>query len=370
MPLAKEESAWEVAVRRAWLTLILLWVVCMGAAAAELVVLVATRRVEPGPYDLTLPQKVGLLQASEHRLLAFEVAGRLEELAPEGEPISAGEVVAALDTVLEAAQLRRAEIHLAESRRQLVRVRGLRSSRAASQKALDVAITAVALRTVELEIAGEQLARRHILAPFDGIVVDSHFESGEVVSPGSPVVSFMDLSTLRLELGVPGYQVGRVEEGVRAVVTVPALEGKSFEARVHRVASAAAKSLSLFEVEVRVPNPDGRLRPGMSARVHIVTESLLSAVAVPLDSSILRDGERVVFFVEDGRARAVSVSAPRIQGSLLVLPGPLPYRELVLRGQRDLRDGIQVRIDNAILEGLPDAAAEPVSVPGTPGPAR
>ena len=129
-------------MRRAWLMPILLWVVCMGAAAAELVVLVATRRVEPGPYDLTLPQKVGLLEASEHRLLAFEVAGRLETLASEGEHIAAGEVMAALDTVLEAAQLRQAELRLTESRRELVRVRGLRSSRAASQKTLDIATTA------------------------------------------------------------------------------------------------------------------------------------------------------------------------------------------------------------------------------------
>ena len=68
-------------------------------------------------------------------------------------------------------------------------------------------------------------------------------------------------------------------------------------------------------------------------------------------------GERFVFFVEEGHARAVPVADAQMVGDRLVLPGDLPYRQLVLRGQHHLRDGSAVRIDQSVLEPVPEAVA-------------
>jgi hypothetical protein len=69
-----------------------------------------------------------------------------------------------------------------------------------------------------------------------------------------------------------------------------------------------------------------------------------------------RDGERVVFFVEEGSARAVPVGESALDGATLVLPATLPYRDLVVRGQDDLQDGMPVRIDQTIIADLPEGA--------------
>ncbi len=339
-------------MRLAWLTAWLALCVTGAAAGAESVALVATRSVEPAAYDLTLPEKVGLLEAGKHRALAFEVPGRLATLASEGAQVAAGEVLVELDAGLERAQLRQVELRLRQARSELNRVRGLRASNVASEKALESAQTAVELRVAERDVASEQLARRILVAPFDGVVAETRFDPGEVVSPGLPVVLFMDLSQLRLELGVPGYQVASVLEGGRVFMTLPAFPGERFEGVVRRVAPAASEGRHLFEVEVRVANPEQRLRPGMSAHVRIITRSLASALAVPLEAAVERNGTRVVFFVDGGQARSVSVSGAAAHGHRLVLESPPPYRELVVRGQRDLSDGMPVRVDNTVLAGV------------------
>jgi multidrug efflux pump subunit AcrA (membrane-fusion protein) len=91
----------------------------------------------------------------------------------------------------------------------------------------------------------------------------------------------------------------------------------------------------------------------MTARARLVTQQLEEALVVPLEAAVPRDGGLVVFFVADERARAVPVPDGALHGDRLLLPGSIPYRELVLRGQRDLRDGAPVRVDNAILAGAP-----------------
>jgi len=336
-------------LRLAVLVLLLASLIPGPVDGAEPLVLVATRPVQPAPYDLTLPEKVGLLEAGEHRALAFEVPGRLAMQAPDGTAVAAGEVIAELDHDLERAQLRQAELRLREARSELSRVRGLREKKATSAKALESAQTSVGLRTAELDAAREQVERRILLAPFDGIVAETRFEPGEVVSAGTPLVQFMDLHELRLEVGVPGYQIGSVKEGARVFVTLPALPGRRVEGAVRRVAPAAAEGRHLFEVEIRLANSEQQLRPGLSARARIVTRVLAAAVVVPLEASVEREGERVVFFVDGDRARAVPVAAATPQGHDLVLDQAPPYRELVVRGQRDLRNDMLVRVDNTVL---------------------
>lgn len=328
-----------------------------AAASADEGQLVATRVLEPGPHDLTLPEKLGLLEAGEQRSLAFDAPGRLAFVAAEGTDAAEGEVIVELDNDFERARLRQMELRLRQARSEYERVSRLRASKVASAKSLDEAQTLVALRTAERDAAQEQLERRVLVAPFAGVVAEIRVEPDEVVQPGEPVVSFMDLSSLRLEVGVPGYQVGSVRARQDVRVTLPALPGDEFSGVVHRVALAAKAGGNLFVVEIRLANPDERLRPGMSARARIITRSLDSALLVPVGATVERDGNRVAFFADEGRARSVSLIEAIPHGQLFVLTELPSYRELVIRGQRDLRAGDPVRVDNRVLEGAVDVGA-------------
>lgn len=314
--------------------------------------LVATRTLEPRPYEIVLPGKVGVLDAASSMRVSFEVMGRLERVLGDGARVEIGDEIAKLDSDLEQAQLRQAELRLLDAERELGRVRGLKASSAASQKSLDAARIAIGLRAAERDIALEHLSRRRLVAPFSGVVTDVRLDPGEVAHPGAPLARLLSFGLMKLEVGVPGYEITEVSPGALARIEVPALPGETFEGTVHLVAPAAAEDGHLFEVEVLVPNPQRRLRPGMGARVRLVTRALPRALIVPLECMVERSGERIVFFVEEGQARAVPVTHAPLVGDDLVLPDTLPYRDVVVRGHRDLRDGTPVRVDATILSGL------------------
>lgn len=321
---------------------------CRAEAAQSTV---ATAEVQPQAYQLTLPDKIGVLLAGKQQALAFEDGGRLESIARSGSDVRAADLVASLNASLERARLEKAELELAQASTEWRRVQELHGKAAASLQTLDRADTKLRIRRAERDIAAEQLARRNLFAPFQGLVVDSQPELGEVVKPGVRVATLMSLNPLRLEVGVPGYQIGLVKRGAAVSITFPALSGEAFDAVVERVAPAAIEAGHLFEVEIRIENPDGRLRPGMSARAQIVTQTLDDVLSVPLDLVVERNSRRVVFFVSDHRARAVDVSDAPIHRDRVLIPSSIAWRTLVLRGQRDLRDFGPVHVDNTVLEG-------------------
>jgi membrane fusion protein (multidrug efflux system) len=326
-------------------------------AAAEEVqatpeVVVATRTIEPVRHELVLPEKVGLLEAGRSVQLSFEVGGRVARVFGEGGHVKEGEEAAALDSALEKAQLRQTELRLEDALREHRRIRSLRESRAISKKSLDGAAIAVGLREAERDAAREQLKRRQLLARFDGVMADVRVDPGEVVMPGNPVAMLLDFELMKLELGVPSYQVERVRAGAPVRITVQALGQQTLQGTVHLVAPSPAAGEHLYEVEVLVPNPDGRLRPGMSARARIVTDRMERVLVIPLEAVVVRDGRRVVFLVEDGRARSLDAERGIIDGDYVVLMTHPSTAEVVVRGQHDLRDGDSVRINNAVLAGL------------------
>jgi len=344
-------------LHRTALTLFLVLAPRLASADESAAVRVASRVLEAAPYSVTLPDKIGILEAAASQRLGFEVAGRVERILGQGARVEAGGEIAALESDLEQAEVRRANLFVREAESELARVQGLQKSRATSESALESARTAVDLRRAERDAAIERLERRRLEARFDGIVADVRIDPGEITSPGNVIAQLLNFELMKLEVGVAGYQIGSVKPGAGVIVTVPALPGREFAGQVHHVAPSASMGGALFEVEILVPNDHGALRPGMSARARIVTREIESALVVPLESAVERGGLRVVFFVDDGHAAMVSLEAATLHGDRLILSGALPYRELVVRGQHDLRDGFAVTVDNAVLAGLPESTA-------------
>jgi membrane fusion protein (multidrug efflux system) len=304
---------------------------------------------------------VGVLEAAASLEVSFEVSGRVERILGQGAAVTKGDEIAALDSQLEKADLRRAELLLADARAELKRLRGLQASRAASKSALESAHTAVGLRRAELDAASERLARRRLTARFDGVMADVRLDPGEVTVPGSPVADLLNLDLMLLEVGIPARQIARAQPGAPVTVEIPALGPEPFAGTVHHVAPAATGGGTLFEVDVLVPNAERRLRPGMGARAFVITNELPEALVVPLAASVQRGGRRVVFFVDEGLAHAVPVDDAILQGDELVLSPAIPYRTLVVRGQYDLDDGMAVRVDNSILAGQANSDMDPVA---------
>ena len=168
-------------------------------------------------------------------------------------------------------------------------------------------------RLDELKIT---LANTSILSPVDGFVGKRFLDPGAFVGTNSPVASVVDIRTVRLVANLVEKDAKRVHNGTHAVVEVDAFPGESFTGTVSRVAPVFDPATRTAEMEIEVPNPGFRLKPGMYARVNLTVETRSDALTVPRNAIVDVEGKAGVFIAEAGGAANRGGSAPPpVQGA-------------------------------------------------------
>lgn len=155
----------------------------------------------------------------------------------------------------------------------------------AAQRALDQANavvgqanSAVRLAQASLDMLDLQLSRTVITAPVDGVVLDRSVEPGNVVNPGSLLLTLGRLEHLTITVYVPEDRLSEVTLGQSALVTVDSFSGERFSAQVSNIANQAeftpknvqtveGRKSTVFAVELIFADTGGRLKPGMPADV-------------------------------------------------------------------------------------------------------
>ena len=155
----------------------------------------------------------------------------------------------------------------------------------AAQKALDLAAaaaaqakTAVASAQANLAVLDTQIAKLSVTSPSDGVILTRSIEPGEVVMPGSSLLTMARLSDLTITVFVPENRYGELSLGQSAVVTVDSFPGETFTGSVanisnraeftpRNVQTASGRTSTVFAIKLSLPASDGKLKPGMPADV-------------------------------------------------------------------------------------------------------
>jgi RND family efflux transporter MFP subunit len=297
--------------------------------------------------------------------LNFKVGGIVAVIGPapgtdwdEGTPVKAGTVLAELKQSDFSNALESARANAELAGKTVERFRKLRETDAIAQQELDV--TEAAWRTAQaaLDQAEQNLRDSRLVADKNGVVLARYVNSGVTVAPGQRVLRFADTSLMSVELGLPDRLIGQLAPGKEVEVEVSALEGMPpFKGRVSEVGVAASAEGRLFRVVIEVPNPDGLLRSGMTARIR-VGDALAEApgtVCIPLSAlvTLVSDGSSQtgaqtqlgVFVVQDGKAvkRAVK-TGDILKSSILITEGLQAGEQVVTAGASFLYDGAPVQV--------------------------
>jgi membrane fusion protein (multidrug efflux system) len=205
----------------------------------------------------------------------------------------------------------------------------------------------------ELKRARDDLAKKTIRAPFDGVLRSFDVDVGEYVGEGQKLGELLDTRTARVTIGLRDRDVVAVKPGQTVEVHVEAYRGEVFEGTVLRVGGASDEESRKFPVEVEVPNDAGRLLPGMVATVTLEFEEAGDRMLIPRDAAIEEFGLHSVFVVEAARAggnaiakrRRVEVRPmPFRPAELEVVSGLEAGQRVVVSGARQLGDGDRVRL--------------------------
>jgi Cu(I)/Ag(I) efflux system membrane fusion protein len=153
----------------------------------------------------------------------------------------------------------------------------------------------------ELERTGQPTDRLLLRSPVDGVVSEAPMKDGMSVKRGDKVMTILNLSRLWLWANVYENEVGLLREGQSISVTLPAFPDRSFEGKIAAISPIIDSIKRTAAVRIDIPNPDGRLRPGMFANA-VAEIDAGEELAIPVDS-VLPTGSRMLAFVDKGSGR-------------------------------------------------------------------
>jgi membrane fusion protein (multidrug efflux system) len=304
----------------------------------------------------------GTLKPRAQVQVVAEVQARLlRVLRDEGARVAAGETLAVLDdTDYRLAQDRaRAALAVAEANRahavaekeradNLLKTGGITErDHLSAQVALQVAEASLAQARAEAAIAGQQLARTQVKAPFAGRIAKRFPDAGAMLAAGAPLFTLVDDSTLEFRATVPSADYSRVKVGAPAIVSVDALPGTTISGRVARVLPLVEERSRSFEAVVEVPGREG-LPGGLFARAAVQVGVAKAALVVP-PRTLLRDGssptQAQIFAVVSGRAdrRTVTLGVETAE-AVQVTKGLAAGDEIVLDPPSTLGAGAPVEV--------------------------
>lgn len=271
------------------------------------------------------------------------------------------------------ADLKFAETNAERSRnlfnRQLLPRQSLDDNEARYQAAiaqLDLARAQFEQASARLEELRITLSNTKIASPVNGFVGKRSLDPGAWVSQNSPVVSLVDISTVRLVVNLVEKDLRRVTPGVPADVEVDAYPGETFKGRVARVAPVLDPATRTAEIEIEIPNPSYRLKPGMYSRVRLTVAERSNALVVPRNALVDIEGRRGVFLVEgEARTATFRVVDVGLQDTerAEITNGLAEGQAVVTTGAAALRDGDPIMLPG----GGPRGQGGPGGGPRGPG---
>ena len=281
-----------------------------------------------------------------------------------GEHVKAGELLAEIATVEVEQQLAgaRATRQQNQSAFQLARSswerwQALRQRDAVSQQELDERQSAYKVAQANLDASEAEVQRltqlvayNRVVAPFAGVLTKRNVDVGTLVDAGNGgapklLYTISQTDPLRVYVAVPQSDSPHLKAGIAATITLSELPGERFTGKVVRTAGAIDPVTRTLQVEVNLPNHDGRLLPGAYVEVALqVDAATRSILTVPNNSLLFRaEGTLVATVSEHGTVHLQKVSLGRDLGARIeLLAGVTPTDRVIINPSDSLADGDSV----------------------------
>lgn len=331
--------------------------------------LVVTQRVESALAGDRLTA-LGDGEAAVSVTVTPRESGLLAELdVASGQQVARGDVLARLDTELEAVAVEIAERAVADATTARDRLARLMRSSAGAQIDLDDAENALARAQLTLRDAALKLSRRTVLAPIDGRVGIVRVDVGDRVQSDTEIVTIDDRSTLLIDFRVPERFAARlrIDQPIEATTFAANAE---LQGRIQAIGSRVDPASRTLPVRAAIDNADDRLRPGMSFSVAVRFEGETWPAVDPLAVQWDSQGS-YVWKIAAGRAERTPVRiVQRNPENVLVQAQLSPGDEVVTEGVLSLREGADVRVAGARSGGSDPAGGAETGDGDTARPAR
>jgi len=316
--------------------------------------------------DITADQNVRIFSKVSDRIVRFHV--------DMGDYVNEGDLIAEVENSTIRSQVNQAESNLQQAQSQLrnlenefARMEMLLRENAVSQQQYDATETQLEATRAQvralregLNQAESRLADSYIRSPLNGLIGQRFVEQGDMVSPQSPVVTVVKMDTVKVIVNVIERYVPQVSIGLEAIISVDALQDTTFHGTVSKISPVIDPMTRMVTTEIRIPNPDLLLKPGMFSNVELLLESKPNAVVIPKyaimqrteiqrnqlgEQEIIRDSYVYIAENDIARSRPVTTGIER-EGLVEITSGLNPGDPVVLLGQNQLQDSSRISIES------------------------
>lgn len=287
----------------------------------------------------------GTISGVKEALVVSETQGIIEEVSFElGTQVEKGETLVQVNSEIARLNMEQAREQLENAQIDYQSKQDLLEKGGASQA--EVLRARSALRGAEAGYKQTQKAFEDcsITAPISGYIAEKQTNAtiGNYLSPGMQVAKVVDLTTLRLLISVGEGVIGRIREGNRASVIIPAAcEGESYTAEVIAIAAGSSPGTGSYLVVLEFKNECGpSIKSGMSAEAVITPDEGPASLIIPTLALARRNEQNVVFVSEKGTAKRRPVKLGRRVGNRIeILDGLEAGELLIVSGITSLSDG-------------------------------
>lgn len=276
---------------------------CGSGQAKESSLELQTATVERRTIESSV-EATGTVEPVKRVEVKSQASGEILEMPVElGDHVARGDLIVRIDPRDEVNEVQQAEADLELARSQLEvaqsrleRARALRDSGVVTAEELESAVlehanarSSLIKAQTRLELAREQRADATVQAPIDGTIISKQVEEGQIITStrdvtgGTTLVEMADLSEVQVRTLVDESEIGRVEPGLPAEITVEAYPDQVFRGGVLKIEPSATveQNVTMFAVLTRIPNDSRLLKPGMNADVKILIGREQNVLSLP-----------------------------------------------------------------------------------------
>ena len=315
------------------------------------VTVAAVRQIaKPNTLQLT-----GTVEGLTSAMISSRFAGKIDRvLAEEGQAVSEGAALLTLDTVemanavrIARNNVRQAEANFNTARADYQRYDSLFAKNAVTKQQLESAQARMITSRTEvdnayanLDNAQKQIADGSILSPVAGVVANKAATIGQVVSPGTALMTVEQIDQVYVVIHVAQEGIAAAKPGGAATVAVDAYPDQLFEGAVAVINPVAGSESRMFRVKIKVDNPSQLLKPGMFARATLATGEPKAVLAVARTAIMVQKGLYYVYVAANGQAKKTLITTGDLIGDLLeVKTGLKPGLSVVIDNLDKIKDG-------------------------------
>ncbi len=326
-----------------------------AAVSTELVQDIITEHIQPiktMPVEITTIKRTvkstASLVAEEETYLAPSIPGKIRSIPVDvNDYVKKGQILVSMDK----SQLSQTRLQYANLKKDLARMDTLLQYGSITQQAYDQMKTQVNVTKTALANLEENTTLK---APYKGVITGKYYNDGEIFS-GAPntqagkaaIVSLVKMDVLKVYINLSESYLPLVIKGQVAIVESDVYPTDNFEATVHTIYPTVNAATRTFTVELRLDNPDYKLRPGMYSAVTIEMGDR-EALLVPALAVIKQTGtnNRYVFLREGNVARKYQVTmGERVDDMVeLISENVKSGAELIYAGHINLMDGDKIKL--------------------------